>query len=115
MQWNAKKKKFHGDFFYNLFFELKWPEGSQWSLINQYLLYVVCPGVIPSPVHLVDVQRCLSQIQQILVQLQKFWENVGSLLDGLKDNTFVNELLIDYLDDLKQQFVTSIEAAEKVT
>ncbi|XP_018930068.1 restin homolog [Cyprinus carpio] len=70
-------------------------------------------GVIPSPVHLVEVQKCLSQIQQILVQLQKFWEKVGSLLDTLKEKTFVNEDLIEHLSDLKQEFVTSIEEAEK--
>lgn len=84
-------------------------------MISHRSISVVCPGVIPSPVHLVEVQKCLSQIQQILVQLQKFWEKVGSLLDTLKEKTFVNEDLIEHLSDLKQEFVTSIEEAEKVT
>ncbi|KAF4095502.1 hypothetical protein G5714_023105 [Onychostoma macrolepis] len=70
-------------------------------------------GVIPSPVHLKDVQQCLSRIQQILVQLQKFWEKVGTLLDALKEKTFVNEDLIEDLDDMKDDFLTSIEAAGK--
>lgn len=36
-------------------------------------------GQMPSVTHLNEVQMCLSRIQQILVQLQKFWEKVGSL------------------------------------
>ncbi|KAK9952867.1 hypothetical protein ABG768_016897 [Culter alburnus] len=70
-------------------------------------------GVIPSPVHLTDVQTCLSRIQQILVQLQKFWEKVGTTLDMLKKKTFVDEDLVDELDDLKEEFLESIEAAGK--
>ncbi|XP_059380198.1 uncharacterized protein LOC132115838 [Carassius carassius] len=70
-------------------------------------------GMIPSPVHLAEVQKCLSQIQQILVRLQKFWEKVGSLIDTLKKNTFASEELIEHLSDMKQEFVTSIVEAEK--
>ncbi|KAL0150649.1 hypothetical protein M9458_054066, partial [Cirrhinus mrigala] len=70
-------------------------------------------GVIPSPVHLKDVQRCLSQIQQILLRLQKFWQKVGSLLDTLKEKTFVGEDLIEDLDDMKDDFLQSIEEAGK--
>ncbi|KAL0150646.1 hypothetical protein M9458_054063, partial [Cirrhinus mrigala] len=70
-------------------------------------------GVIPSPVHLNDVQQCLSRIQQILIQLQKFWEKVGTLLDTLKEKTFVGEDLIEDLDDLKQEILSSIETAGK--
>ncbi len=82
---------------------------------SQNLLYVVCPGVIPSPVHLKDVQQCLSRIQQILLQLQKFWEKVGTLLDTLKEKTFVNEDLIEELDDMKDDFLQSIKIAGEVT
>ncbi|RXN14865.1 restin-like protein [Labeo rohita] len=70
-------------------------------------------GVIPSPVHLEEVQKCLSQIQQILIQLKKFWEKVGSLLDSLKEKTFVGEDLIDDLEELKEEFLISIETAGK--
>lgn len=78
-------------------------------------MFVGCPGVIPSPVHLKDVQKYLSQIQQILLELQKFWQKVGALLDTLKKKTFVNEDLIDELDDMKDDFLRSIEIAGKVT
>lgn len=69
-------------------------------------------GEIPNPVHLQDVQKCLSRIQQILVDLKNFWEKVGAMVDILKDNTFVGEDLIDHLDDLKDEFVTFIKTAE---
>lgn len=77
-------------------------------------MHVVCPGEIPSPVHLTEVQQCLYQIQQILVDLKKFWEKVGVTLDTLKDKTFVGEYIID-LEDLKDEFLASIEEAGKVT
>ncbi|XP_016325278.1 uncharacterized protein LOC107675446, partial [Sinocyclocheilus anshuiensis] len=48
-------------------------------------------GSIPNPVHLNEVQKCLSRIQQILIQLQKFWESVCILLEALEDKTFANE------------------------
>ncbi|XP_056306698.1 uncharacterized protein LOC130218519 [Danio aesculapii] len=70
-------------------------------------------GVIPDPVHLKDVQKCLSQIQQILVDLKKFWEKVASLLDSLQNKTFVAEDLIDELSDMKDDFLMSIEVAEE--
>ncbi|KAI2644236.1 hypothetical protein H4Q32_027859 [Labeo rohita] len=70
-------------------------------------------GQIPCVSHLDEVQICLSQIQQILVQLQKFWEKVGSLLDTLKQRTFAGEDWIDELTDLKEQFLESIDAAKE--
>ncbi|KAK2870509.1 hypothetical protein Q8A67_024901 [Cirrhinus molitorella] len=70
-------------------------------------------GVIPSPVHLKDVQQCLSRIQKILLQLKKFWEKVAVLLDTLKNKTFVDEDLIEELDDMKDDFLRSIEIAGK--
>ncbi|KAK7156032.1 hypothetical protein R3I94_006185 [Phoxinus phoxinus] len=70
-------------------------------------------GVIQaSVVHLKDVHSCLSQIQKILVQLKKFLENVGSLLERLKNKHFVNEFLIDD-PDMRDQFLQSIEIAVK--
>ncbi|XP_016414045.1 uncharacterized protein LOC107744745 [Sinocyclocheilus rhinocerous] len=67
-------------------------------------------GVIPSPILLEGVQQCLSRIQQILVQLRKFCEKVRTLLDSLKDKTFVKE---DLIEDLKEEFLTSVEATGK--
>lgn len=67
-------------------------------------------GVIPNPSLMEDVQQCLSRIQQNLVQLQKLWEKVHTLLDSLKDKTFVNE---DLIKNLKEEFLTSIESAEE--
>lgn len=71
--------------------------------------------MIPSPVHLKDVQQCLSRIQQILLQLKMFWEKVGALLDTLKEKTFVNEDLIEDLEDMKEEFLQSIKIAGEVT
>ncbi|XP_077075179.1 uncharacterized protein LOC143726061 isoform X2 [Siphateles boraxobius] len=70
-------------------------------------------GQMPSVTNLDEVQTCLSRIQQILVQLQKFWEKVCSLLDMLKDRTFAGEIWIGDLEDLKEQFLESIDAAKE--
>ncbi|KTG03107.1 hypothetical protein cypCar_00028697 [Cyprinus carpio] len=70
-------------------------------------------GQMPSVTHLDEVQKCLSRIQQILVQLQKFWEKVGSLLDTLKKETFAGEDCIKYLADMKENFLESIDAAKE--
>ncbi|XP_048030879.1 uncharacterized protein LOC125258085 [Megalobrama amblycephala] len=70
-------------------------------------------GVIPSPVHLTEVQTCLDQIRQILVDLKKFWEKVAVMLDSVKDKTFVGEDLIEELEDLKEEFLNSIEDAKQ--
>ncbi|KTG03105.1 hypothetical protein cypCar_00028695 [Cyprinus carpio] len=64
-------------------------------------------------VYLEEVQKCLSRIKQILFQLQKFWERVGSLLDTLKDRTLVGDNLTEDLDDMKEEFLTSTEAARE--
>ncbi|CAM4735130.1 hypothetical protein PO909_021344 [Leuciscus waleckii] len=68
-------------------------------------------GSIPDPVHLNDVQKCLSRIQNILIQLQKFWESVGVMLEALKDETFANEDFIEEIE-LKQTFLDSITSAQ---
>ncbi|KAI4883236.1 hypothetical protein NFI96_025463, partial [Prochilodus magdalenae] len=69
-------------------------------------------GVIPEPTQLGEVQTYLSKIQKILIQLQKFWEHVFSLLGIIKDRTFVGEDLIEE-PDLKEEFLLSIQDASK--
>ncbi|XP_048030864.1 uncharacterized protein LOC125258079 [Megalobrama amblycephala] len=69
-------------------------------------------GEIPSPVHLKEVQKCLDQIRQILVDLNKFWKKVGVTLETLKEKTFVGDVLIEELEDLKEEFLNSIEDAK---
>ncbi|XP_048031115.1 uncharacterized protein LOC125258260 [Megalobrama amblycephala] len=70
-------------------------------------------GEIPSPVHLKQAQKNLDQIRQILVDLNKFWEKVSALLGTLKDKTFAGDKLIEYLEDMKEEFLESIEEAKK--
>ncbi|KTG47246.1 hypothetical protein cypCar_00049272 [Cyprinus carpio] len=69
-------------------------------------------GEIPDPDNLKEVQLCLSQIQQILVDLKKFWEKVDAILSTLKDKTFVGEEMVD-MEDMKDEFISSIEDAAK--
>ncbi|XP_058624421.1 beta-taxilin-like [Onychostoma macrolepis] len=69
-------------------------------------------GEIPDPEHLKEVQKCLSQIQQILVDLKKFWEKVDAILKTLKNKTFVGEELVD-MEDMKDEFLSSIDDAGK--
>lgn len=82
-----------------------------WVCLQFYAL-----GKIPDPVHLGEVQMCLSQIQKILIQLQKFWMSEGELLDSLKKKTFVGEdtLVIEMNENTKSFFMKSIEIAEEV-
>ncbi|XP_048015572.1 uncharacterized protein LOC125248039 [Megalobrama amblycephala] len=68
-------------------------------------------GSIPDPVHLNDVQKCLSRIQKILIQLQKFWESVSVMLEALKDETFANEHFIEE-SEMKEIFLESISTAQ---
>ncbi|XP_049334821.1 uncharacterized protein LOC111189729 [Astyanax mexicanus] len=70
-------------------------------------------GIVPNPDHLGEVQRYLSKIQSILIQLKSFWEKVLSLLGVLKDKTFVDEDLIDEPEE-KELFASSIREATKV-
>ncbi|KAF4115068.1 hypothetical protein G5714_002557 [Onychostoma macrolepis] len=69
-------------------------------------------GEIPDPEHLKEVQLCLSQIQQILIELKKFWEKVDSILNMLKGKTFAGEELVD-MEDMKDEFLSSIDDAAK--
>ncbi|CAM4724436.1 unnamed protein product [Leuciscus chuanchicus] len=66
---------------------------------------------IPGPVYLPEVQKSLTKIQDILIQLKNFWESVGQLLDSLEQTTFVGEALIEDLDELKDVFLDSIKIA----
>ncbi|CAM4724409.1 unnamed protein product [Leuciscus chuanchicus] len=66
---------------------------------------------IPDPVYLPEVQKSLTKIQDILIQLKNFWESVGQLLDSLEQTTFVGEALIEDLDELKDVFLDSIKIA----
>ncbi|XP_067291138.1 peptidoglycan DL-endopeptidase CwlO-like [Pseudorasbora parva] len=70
-------------------------------------------NAIPDPIHLNEVQKSLTQIQAILIQLKNFWENVGQMLDYLEQKTFVGENLIEDLADLKDEFLASIKIAKE--
>ncbi|XP_048031478.1 uncharacterized protein LOC125258533 [Megalobrama amblycephala] len=69
-------------------------------------------GAIPDPVHLKEVQTCLDRIQQNLVDLKKFWKKVAVMLETLKDKTFVGDVLFEDLEDMKEEFIQSIEDAK---
>lgn len=59
---------------------------------------------------------CLSQIQKILIQLQKFWMSVGELLESLQKKTFVGEAILESELNVNTKgfFLKSIEIAEEV-
>ncbi|XP_058627681.1 cytolytic toxin-alpha-like [Onychostoma macrolepis] len=69
-------------------------------------------GEIPDPEHLKEVPKCLSRIQQILIDLKKFWQNVDFILYTLKEKTFNGEELVD-MEDMKDEFLSSIDDAGK--
>ncbi|CAM4724403.1 unnamed protein product [Leuciscus chuanchicus] len=66
---------------------------------------------IPDPIHLSEVQKSLTKIQDILIQLKIFWVSVRVLLDSLEQKTFAGEDIIKYLVDLKDVFLDSIKTA----
>ncbi|KAL6485521.1 hypothetical protein MHYP_G00049130 [Metynnis hypsauchen] len=70
-------------------------------------------GAIPDPVHLGEVQQCLTKIQHILIQLRSFWEKVLAMLESIRDKTFVDENLVDDPEE-KELFISSIQEASKV-
>ncbi|XP_035385129.1 uncharacterized protein LOC118241870 [Electrophorus electricus] len=70
-------------------------------------------GSIPSPVHLNEVQRYLTKIQNILIQIKNFWQKVHSMLGVMQKKTFVNEDLVDE-PELKEEFVNSIQKASEI-
>ncbi len=57
---------------------------------------------------------CLSQIQQILIDLKKFWEKVDAILHTLRNKTFAGEEMVD-MEDMKEEFLNSIDDAAKVS
>ncbi|XP_036438706.1 uncharacterized protein LOC118816288 [Colossoma macropomum] len=67
---------------------------------------------IPEPTYLGEVQRYLTKIQKILIQLKGFWENVYSLLGTIKERTFVGEHLDE--PDFKEEFLKSIRTASQI-
>ncbi|XP_067291140.1 chromosome partition protein Smc-like [Pseudorasbora parva] len=68
---------------------------------------------IPDPIYLNEVQKSLTKIQVILIQLKNFWESVAQMLDYLEQKTFVGENLIEDLADLKDEFLGSIKIAKE--
>ncbi|XP_029576586.1 uncharacterized protein LOC115166849 [Salmo trutta] len=70
-------------------------------------------GSVPDPVHLADVQTCLTRIQMILLQLRSFWEKIGVMVTNLQQKTFAGEDLIDVLSDFKEEFLYSLQVAKE--
>ncbi|KAM9422091.1 uncharacterized protein ACWYII_019976 [Salvelinus alpinus] len=70
-------------------------------------------GSVPDPVHLAEVQTCLTRIQNILLQLRSFWEKIGVMVTNLQQKTFAGEDLIDVLSDFKEEFLDSLQVAEE--
>ncbi|KAK6299109.1 hypothetical protein J4Q44_G00306190 [Coregonus suidteri] len=68
---------------------------------------------LPDPVHLAEVQRSLTRIQHILLQLKSFWENIGVMVTNLQQRTFAGEDLIEFLSDFKDEFLASLDTTEK--
>ncbi|XP_043093287.1 uncharacterized protein LOC122343046 [Puntigrus tetrazona] len=68
-------------------------------------------GEIPDPDNLKEVQLCLSQIQQVLIDLRTFWKKVDAILSTLKDRTFAGEELVD-MEDMKDELLSSIDAGK---
>ncbi|KAI4904336.1 hypothetical protein NFI96_021884, partial [Prochilodus magdalenae] len=70
-------------------------------------------GLVPDSALLEDVQRYLSQIQNVLIQLKVFWEKVYNTVTNIRDKTFVDEELIDD-PDLHEDFLKSIQTATEI-
>ncbi|XP_056306099.1 uncharacterized protein LOC130218094 [Danio aesculapii] len=71
-------------------------------------------GQLPNVIHLDEVLKCLSRIQMILIQLKRFLEKVGTLLDTLKDKTIAGEDYIEFLEDSKEDILESVNGAKQV-
>ncbi|XP_073688415.1 uncharacterized protein [Garra rufa] len=69
-------------------------------------------GSIPELFHLREVQKCLSQIQQTLIQQNTFWKSVQVFLEALKGETFANEHFIGE-SELKEIVLTHIDLAQE--
>ncbi|KAL2076951.1 hypothetical protein ACEWY4_027464 [Coilia grayii] len=70
-------------------------------------------GLIPSPEHLEEVKTCLVRIQNVLIQILRFWNHVAEILQKLEQQTFSGKELMDDLADFKEIFLDSITAAEQ--
>ncbi|XP_076872263.1 uncharacterized protein LOC143522426 [Brachyhypopomus gauderio] len=95
-------------------------EQQQWSIQVQKMDFhmkiaklEIDMGSIPNPHHLKEVQCYLTKIQQILIQLKNLWGNVQSLLETMKQKTFVGQDLVEE-PDFKEEFVNSIQCASKI-
>ncbi|XP_069054739.1 uncharacterized protein [Lepisosteus oculatus] len=71
-------------------------------------------GSIGDPKMLAEVQKCLTKIQEILLQMKKFWETTGVALDNLKQRTFAGEDMLDFLEDCEMDFLSSLDKAEPI-
>lgn len=91
----------------------QWSEALEWSLIIN-VWFIIFYGPIPDPVHLSNVQKCLNQIQQTLIQHNIFWKSVQVILEALKDETFASDHLIEE-SELKETVLTHIDSAKEVT
>lgn len=70
-------------------------------------------GAVPDPVHLPEVQQCLTRIQEILIQLKNFWEKIGVLVKDLQQKTFAGEDFVEFLEDFKDDFLETINVASQ--
>ncbi|KAI2644237.1 hypothetical protein H4Q32_027860 [Labeo rohita] len=85
----------------------------EWCCYQYFTSLSGFTGLMPSVTHLGEVQKCLSRIQHILLQLQKFWEKVGTQMDMLKKRTVAGEDCINYLEEMKEEFLESIKEAKE--
>ncbi|KAJ8001954.1 hypothetical protein DPEC_G00174770 [Dallia pectoralis] len=70
-------------------------------------------GAVPDPVHLAEVQKYLNRIQDILLKLKSFWENIVLLLDNMENHTFAGNAFIESLQKpkFKKHFLRFLDAA----
>ncbi|XP_039512314.1 uncharacterized protein LOC120467830 [Pimephales promelas] len=68
---------------------------------------------IPDPILLDKVQKSLSQIHGILVDVLNFWKDVENRLDSLKQKTFAGEDFLEEFDTFKDNFIDSIQKAKE--
>ncbi|KAJ7983350.1 hypothetical protein DPEC_G00379950 [Dallia pectoralis] len=72
-------------------------------------------GAVPDPVHLAEVQKYLSRIQDILLKLKSFWEKIEVMVKSQEKKTFAAENLLEVLQDeeFKEAFLNSLDSAAK--
>lgn len=64
--------------------------------------------------HLGDVPFYLYKMEDRLQHLKGFWENLYSLLNTIRDTTFLKEHLVDK-PDCKEEFLDSVQKASEVS